>query len=192
MKKILLGLFALSAMSFGAVHETTINQAVELDIGGTISVKADAVIPANKIVIYKDGNVNQGADGINFGFNVQQGQPITKAMTLNKFYVKEVPATGLTEDEIRTNANINVPMARIRVGFAKTGTPNVSTALTAAPLGYTLSGLGYAGAQIGTTTQLKIGYDATNKIVEFYLDGRAGTTPGDLVMSGKIGIKVVS
>lgn len=191
MKKILLGLCALSAVSFAAVNQVDKNAAVELTISGVVSITNDVVIPATKIVVYKEG-ATQGTEGVTFNTKVQKGQQITKEKTLNEFNVKEVPATGMTEAEIIASTNTAVAMDKIKVGYSKTGTPTVNSALSATnPIHWTI-GSEYTGGHFGATLALKSKYDQPTKRVQVYLEGPAGATAGDVTMAGKFGIKVVS
>lgn len=190
MKKILLGLCVLSASSFSAMYEGNVNQGIEIPVAGTISVKNEDVISGNKIVIYKDGAV-AGNTGISFNISVKKQIAIDTNATLNRYFIKKVPGSGLTETEIKAG-DFHVPVGDIQVGAASsTGTLRY-VALGTGTQHWSLSGLGVTNSAVAGTLMLKTGYDATAKNLKVYLDGTAGNTAGDLTLTAKFGVKVTN
>lgn len=186
MKKILLGLCALSAVSttaLAAYHETAVGTPVELTVTGTINVKDETVIPGKKIVIYKDGPIASGDDNIVMNFNVKKGLAIDSNLTKQKFWIKEVPLQGLTETEIRGNGN-NVAASRIQVAYSATPTGSLSYFTIGAGQHWSLT-----GASAGTL-KFKTTYNTTASNLEVFLEGNAGGTAGAINLNGKFAIKV--
>lgn len=195
MKKILLGLCALSVIStsaFATYFEGNVGTGIDIPIRGTLTVENNAVIPGEKIVIYKEGPDSVGATGIDFTYKVQKGTALTEAMTEQSYFVKSVPVSGATEADIRGD-RYHVQKTKIQVGVVNgTGAITTYNPITNANLSWTLSALLGSGGDKSGTIALKSKYDDTGKKVKVYLDGTAGQTAGALTMNAKFAIKVIN
>lgn len=190
MKKILLGLCALSAVSFSAVIEGNRGEAIYIPVQGTITVENDPVIQGKKIVIYKDGPVGI-AQSIDLTFKLQKSVALRKEQTLQNFIVREVPSSGLTETQIRQGNNYDVESNRIQVGLGNGASATISqfTAITGNP-GWTLTTLTSGSAGVLGSLKLKSGYNTSGKKVEVYLEGTPGATAGNQAINARYAIKV--
>lgn len=160
-----------------------------IDFKGEFHVKDAPVIAPNKIVVYKEGSEADGRNGLVFNYKIQKNKTIDIKQKIGEqiYWIKEVPqGPGLTEKEIRSG-NYIVPEEKIQVGMSGTSSI-IYYAVRIDP------DISFSSVRIGNYNQLgTLGIKATyDNNLKIFLKGTAGSSPGEVKLNGKFGIKVTS